>query len=190
MADQGLVAQSAFADWAPRSTTAVAFGIRDDLTIASLAAAKGQTEALSAAIRKAYGIDLPTVSARVASKDIAFIWSGHDQWIAIAERQNSRDLETELKPQLTGLAAVVDHSDGRAVVRVSGQRARDVLAKGIPIDLHSRVFKTNSVAITHASHIGVTLWQIDDTPTYDLALARSFANSFTHWLDHASAEYR
>lgn len=190
MADQALVAQSAFAGWAPRNTTAVAFGVRDDLTIASLAAAKGQTEALSAAIRTAYGIELPTTPERVASKDIAFIWSGPDQWIAIADRHNNRDLESELKPLLTGLAAVVDHSDGRAVVRVSGPRARDVLAKGIPIDLHSRVFKSNSVAITHAGHIGVTLWQIDDNPTYELALARSFADSFTHWLDHASAVYR
>ena len=189
MADPLLPAQSAIPSWAPRNSTASSATIRDGLTIASLAAFDGQTAALKATILKAYGLALPATPQRSASKDIAFIWSGPDQWTAIAERLDGRDLEFELKPLLAGVAAVVDHSDGRAVVRVSGPRARDVLAKGIPIDLHPRVFKLGSVAITHASQIGVMLWQIDDNPTYELALARSFADSFMHWLDQASGEF-
>lgn len=189
MVDQTLVARSAFAEWTTRNTTAIAFSVRDDLTIAGLAAFNGQSNALKAAVRQAYGLELPSTPQRIATNDIAFIWSGPDEWIAIAERRDGRDLEFELKPLLAGLAVVVDQSDGRAVVGVSGSRARDVLAKGVPIDLHPRVFKPGSVAITHASHIGVMLWQIDDKPTYELALARSFADSFMHWLDHASAEF-
>jgi methylglutamate dehydrogenase subunit D len=187
--DQTLVARSAFAERATRNSAAISASIRDDLTIASLAAFNGQSDALKAAILKVYGLELPATPQRIAANDIAFVWSGPDQWIAIAEQGDGRDLEAELKPLLAGLAAVVDQSDGRAVVRVSGARARDVLAKGVPIDLHARVFKPGSVAITHASHIGVTLWQIDGTPTYELALARSFADSFMHALDQASAEF-
>ncbi len=157
--------------------------------MASLAAAKGKKEQLKSAIRNGYGVDLPETPRRVEGKEIAFIWSGPDQWMAIAERGQCRDLEVELKPMLSGLASVVDQSDARAVVRISGPRARDVLAKGVPIDIHPRVFKANSVAVTHASHIGVILWQIDDAPTYEIALFRSFADSFAHWLAHSSAEF-
>jgi sarcosine oxidase subunit gamma len=109
--------------------------------------------------------------------------------MAIAERGGSRDLEIELKKLLGDIANVVDHSDGRVVVRISGPRARDVLVKGIPIDLHPRAFKANDVAITHVSHIGVILWQLDDQPTYELALFRSYADSFVHWLADSAAEF-
>ena len=87
------------------------------------------------------------------------------------------------------MSSIVDQSDARAVVRISGSRARDVLAKGVPIDLHPRAFKANNVAITHASHIGIIFWQIDDAPTYEIAMFRSFADSFAHWLIELSAEF-
>ena len=183
-----MAARSAFTEWKPLNTFELAFDVRETLTLASFAAAEGKKEALQAAIQHGYGIDLPESPRRVEGKDISFIWSGPDQWIAIAERGESRDLEVELTPALAGLASVVDQSDARAVVRISGRRARDVLAKGVPIDLHPRAFRANSVAITHASHIGVILWQIDDAPTYEIAMFRSFADSFAHWLAHASAE--
>ena len=110
-------------------------------------------------------------------------------WMAIAERGQSRDIEVELKPLLDGLSSVVDQSDARAVVRISGPRARDVLAKGVPIDLHPRAFKGNGVAITHANHVGIILWQIDDAPTYEIAMFRGFADSFAHWLLESAEEF-
>ena len=82
-----------------------------------------------------------------------------------------------------------DQSDGRALMRLSGSRVRDLLAKGCPIDLHPRAFKGGDVALTTISHIGVHLWQVDDAPTYDLALMRSMAESFWSWLDASAAEF-
>jgi methylglutamate dehydrogenase subunit D len=180
---------SAFANWKPVKSPNVSIAVRDDLTMASFAAAKGKTDALKAAILKAYGVQLPETPERVHGKDIAFIWYGPEQWLAVAERGEKRDIEQELKPLLAGLASVVDQSDGRAVVQISGPHARDVLAKGLPIDLHPRAFKANGVAITHASHIGIILWQTDAAPTYEIAMFRSFADSFTHWLFDAAAEF-
>jgi methylglutamate dehydrogenase subunit D len=189
VANQALAAQSAFTDWKPVKTVNLSIDVRDDLTIASFAASKGKAEDLKAAIRTAYGAELPTTPERIEAKGIAFIWYGPDQWLAVAERERGRDLETELKKMTVGLAAVVDQSDGRAVIHISGPRARDVLAKGLPIDLHPRAFKANGVAISHASHIGVILWQTGAEPTYEIAMFRSFADSFTHWLLDAAAEY-
>ena len=189
MVSQTLAARPAFTDWKPLKTSQLVIDVRETLTLASFAAFKGKKDQVKAAIRERYGVELSDTPQRVEGKDIAFIWAGPDQWIAIAERGQNRDIEVELKPLLDGLSSVVDQSDARAVVRISGPRARDVLAKGVPIDLHPRAFEANNVAITHASHIGIIFWQIDDVPAYDIAMFRSFADSFAHWLLESSAEF-
>lgn len=190
MTDQPLHARSAFSKMPVMKGSKLEITALDDLSIASIAVAKDQLANLQSTIGEAYGVALPLEPQRVVGKDIAFLWSGPGQWLAIAERGAGRDLEVELKPKLAGLAAVVDLSDGRQVARISGPRARDVLAKGVPIDLHPRAFKANDVAITHASHIGVILWQVDDAPSYDVAMFRSFADSFMHWLKDSAAEFQ
>lgn len=189
MANNSLAARSAFLYSKPTSSPQLRIDFREDVTIASLAAAKGQADALRDLIRTTYGADLPASNKRTVGKGIEFVWAGPELWLAIADRGADRDLERELKALVGPMAAVVDHSDGRVIVRVSGPKARDVLVKGVPIDLHPRAFSTNSVAITHASHIGVILWQTADAPVYEIAMFRSFADSFMHWLDSSATEY-
>jgi sarcosine oxidase subunit gamma len=187
--DHALEARSAFSDFTGLMSSRLMAHVREDLTLASICAANGKHAALAAAVKDAYGVELPVKAARVEGQEIAFVWNGPEQWLAAAERANGRDLERELKPVLAGLSFVVDQSDARAVIRMSGARARDVLAKGLPIDLHPRVFKPGMVAISHVSQMGVVLWQLDSAPTYELAIFRSFAQSFARWLHHAAAEY-
>ncbi len=190
MANSILAAQSAFTDLKTAKDAAITIEVLDDLTLASIASAKGKASEVKAAIQAAFGVTLPVAPERVTGNGIAFIWHGPDQWLAIANRGNAmRDLEVELKAVLAGLAAVVDQSDGRAVLRVSGPRVRDVLAKGVAIDLDPRAFKSNGVAITQASHIGIVLWQVSDAPAFEIAMFRSFADSFATWLTHSAAEY-
>ena len=87
------------------------------------------------------------------------------------------------------MASVFDLTDSRVVLEVSGPRIRDALAKLLPIDLHPAAFRPGDVAVTVASHIGVTVWQIDDAPRYRLAVARSYSGSFWRSLVAAAAEY-
>jgi len=88
-----------------------------------------------------------------------------------------------------GLASIVDQSHGRTVLRLTGPRIRDALAKGVPIDLHPRAFKAGDSAATLVSQIAVHFWQVDDRPTYEFAVARSLAASFWHWLEASAAQY-
>lgn len=158
---------------------------RDDVMLASIAPWAGKYDEVSRKLKERYGLDLPAAGLSAGNDSMRLIWGGEGLWYALGARVAGRDLEVELKSLLSGVAAIVDHSDGRAIVRVSGARTRDVLAKGIPIDLHARAFKPGQVAITHASHIGVILWQVDDKPTYDIAMFRSFSGSFVSWLKHS-----
>jgi sarcosine oxidase subunit gamma len=51
------------------------------------------------------------------------------------------------------------------------------------------VFATGSAATSVIALMGVTLWQVDDAPTYDLAVFRSLAGSFWTWLTDSAAEF-
>ena len=165
---------------------------RSHLALVSIMARKGQGESLAALVKSAYGIELPT-SPRLAGgpmpdgRSISFIWSGSDLWLAYAE--GAAGLERELAMALGKRAMIVDQSDGRCVLNLSGPRVRSTLAKGLGIDLHARVLKPGDVALTMAAHIAVQLWQLDDKPTFEIAMFRSLAGSFWSWLSASAAEF-
>lgn len=119
---------------------------------------------------------------------MAFAWAGRSQWLVLREGP-SRLFELQLRSSLADVASVTDQSDGRTIVRISGPRARDTLAKGVHIDLHPSVFRPGDTAISIVSNIGVQFWQIDPAPTYEFAMFRSFAVSFWEWLVDAAAEF-
>jgi heterotetrameric sarcosine oxidase gamma subunit len=162
---------------------------RVDVGVATVMARKGQSVALREAVRTAYGMTLPDASRHVIGPSAGFIGTGPEQWLAVSERLPNGELAADLSRRLMGLASVSDQSDGRAVIRIAGPKARDVLAKGLPIDLHRSVFTPGSAATSVISLMGVTLWQVDDTPTYDIAVFRSLAGSFWKWLTDSAAEF-
>ena len=94
-----------------------------------------------------------------------------------------------LTDALTGLATVVDQSDGKTVLRIGGPRARETLAKGCGLDLDARAFAPGDAATTSIALIDCVLWQVDEEPSYDLAVPSTLAESFWSWLTAAAAEY-
>jgi len=159
------------------------------LGLATVACRKGQASGLSAAVRKAYDVDLPASSRVAPGAAVSFIGYGPEQWLAVSEALAKEALAGELAAKLQGLASVSDQSGGRTVLRMGGNRARDVLAKGLPIDLDPRAFPLGSAATSAISHIGVQLWQADDTRSYDIAIFRSLSESFWRWLTASAAEF-
>lgn len=162
---------------------------RSGYALAGVIARKGKSVDVAAAIRSAFGIDVPTTPLIVRLGDVGLVWSGPDQWLAIGEGARAATLVADLAGALAGLAAVVEQTDGRGILKVTGPRIRDALAKGFTIDLHPRAFRKGDAAITIVSYIGVQIWQVDDAPTYEIAVPRGFAGSFWHWFEDAAAEY-
>ena len=89
--------------------------------------------------------------------------------------------------QLVGRASLADHSDGYAVFEIWGPDARSALAKGVPLDLHPGAF-TDDVAVTVIAHIGAIVWQCAPD-RFAIAVFRSYAGSFWHWLAASAAEF-
>ncbi len=157
--------------------------------LATVMARKGAGETLLHRAREHFGVDLPDTPRCVAGVDTAFAWCGPGQWLAMAEEGKDGAFADRLARAFDGVASVADQSGGRVILRASGPKVRAALAKGVPLDLHPRAFRPGDAAVTVVAHIGVHLWQVDDAPTYDLAVFRSFAAALWHWLGEAAAEF-
>jgi len=75
---------------------------------------------------------------------------------------------------------------------MTGPKLREALAKILPLDLHARSFAPGDVASTIASHVGATLWRLEDAdaaPVFEIAVFRSLAGSFWHTLTDSAAEF-
>lgn len=206
-ADLAEVGRHGAADGVPGLTVREVAG----LALATVIARRRQGPRLAGLVEAAWGIALPAGPTRAegfagsAGEGIAFVFAGPGQWLAVAERSAAERLalsagldpgraagaafETTLRGIVAGDAAVADQSDGRGVLRLSGPKVREVLAKGTAIDLHPRSFAPGDAAMTWCAHLDVTLWQRDAEPTYDIVVPRGFAATFWHWLVESAAEY-
>ena len=171
------------------TTAPVTLKERSGLKLRVIAALSRQGPAVEDMVRKVTGLELPRGPKRVVAKGLALIGTAPGQWLAVAEDESSRQMLEALAKQLVGHAAITEQSDSKAVIRISGARARDVMAKGCSLDLHSRVFKSGDAATTAVALIDCQLWQIDDAPSYDLAVPSSFAESFWSWVAASAAEF-
>jgi sarcosine oxidase subunit gamma len=160
---------------------------RTDLSFASVIAKRGKRDALVSAVETAYGVALPSGPRRVSRGSVTFAGTGPDQWIASAEGAEAQNFAARVRGRIGLFAAVADQTDARLVLRLSGPQVRAVLAKGVPLDLHPKVFKPGDVATTLVAYIGVQLDRIDDT--FQLTAPRSMAGSFWSWLSASAAEF-
>lgn len=162
---------------------------RRDLAFASVTAKRGKRFALVNAVNTAFGVALPDGPRRATRGSVTFAGTGPDQWIASADGSEAAGFANKVRARIGPFAAVSDQSDARLVLRLSGPRVCDVLAKGVPVDLHAQAFKPGDIACTVVSYINTQIDMLDDAPTYQLAAPRSMAGSFWSWLTASAAEF-
>jgi methylglutamate dehydrogenase subunit D len=162
---------------------------RHGCVLATVSVRKNQLQALERRVHEVFGLHLPDTPKCVSAGPISFLWAGTGQWLAAGEGENGTAFERRLRDALGKFASISDQSDGRVVIRAGGVRARDALAKGVPIDLHPSAFHAGDAAITTVAYIGLQIWQVDDAPTYEFIVPRSYAVSFGEWLTDAAAEF-
>lgn len=154
----------------------------EERTGCGLATVMARKGVAPAAIGAQLGVDLRDGPHCSVGDGIVLLGTGPGNWLAQAETAPA-DWAAGLRDRLGSLASVSDQSGGYVVFRLSGPGARTVLQRGAAIDFHPAAFAAGAVAATVIAHVGVVIRQVDDAPTYDVALFRSFAGSFRHWLD-------
>lgn len=148
-------------------------------------------EADGAAVEQAIGVGLPSQPNTVASgHHLDALWLGPQEWLVVGPPDVELGLYAALVEALAGASVgIVDVTEGRTVIRLSGPMARDVLSMGCPLDLHPRVFGPGRCAQSFLARSTIILHQVDEAPVYDLFVERSQSDYLWHWLETAGAPY-
>jgi sarcosine oxidase, subunit gamma len=148
--------------------------------------------ALLDGVRQATGLDLPQIPNSVSRNgEFRALWLGPNEWLLIGPAGREADLVRSLRTSLAGQhAGVTDVSEARTCILVAGVKARELLARGISLDLHPRMFGTGRCAQTGLAGANIVLEQIDDRPGFEIAVLNSFADHLWRWLERAGADYR
>ena len=141
--------------------------------------------------RRLFGVVLPTKPNTTARSDtLTALWLGPASWLLVAGAASiltdfvaSRDAMNQLG------GALFDVSASRIAWALSGSHATDVLAKGCPLDFHSRAFGVGACAQSVYGHINVLVEKRNETPTFTLMVAHSFARDVGRTLGIVAAQY-
>ncbi|USI77590.1 sarcosine oxidase subunit gamma [Sphingopyxis sp. USTB-05] len=163
---------------------AEAFASRElsDFGLAAVAARKDVT---AGAIGQRLGIELEDRSGLQHGAGTALIGTGPGQWLVFVDEADSH-WPLRLAEMLCGVASVSDQSSGYVITRLTGKVAPTVLQRGMSIDLDPAMFKPGASAASAIAYIPVHMWRVDDQ-TFDVAIPRSYAESFRHWLAAVTA---
>jgi sarcosine oxidase, subunit gamma len=150
----------------------------------------------AADVASVLGVSPPTrPNTWVSGQAGTVIWLGPDEWLVVGDLDVLETQETDLRAAVTPSGgAAVDVSGQRVTLTLRGRHVRDVLAKGCPVDLHPRVFRSGSSAQTTLGRAGVVLLSLndtaDDTAQFTVLVRQSFANYLADWLVDAAEEFR
>ena len=156
--------------------------------VVTVIAAKGKARALSAAVKKDFGLDLPGMGGSATARGMSLHGSAPEQWLAVAPGAAAGSLAAKLEKKLGTLAMISDQSHGRTVIRMEGARARDVLAKGTAVDLRTTNFKPGMCAATQIGHVGVLI-ACTGADSFELSVLRSFAEGFWQGVCELALEW-
>lgn len=147
--------------------------------------------AFTGATQKVLGLGLPTASNTVSTgAGLTAFWLGPDEWLVVGAPGREGALAKELREALAGQHfSVVDVTEARTVIAVSGRNAQDALQKGTPLDLHPKVFRAGLCAQTGLSKANVILHRLTDEPRFEIYVTISFADYLWNWLERAADEY-
>ena len=89
---------------------------------------------------------------------------------------------------LAGRCAVTPLSHSRTRIYLEGEPARDVLAKGIPLDFHESTFTPGMFAQTGLHHTPVLVHCVGEN-RFEVYAMRTFAVSVWDWFTDATLEF-
>jgi sarcosine oxidase, subunit gamma len=123
-------------------------------------------------------------------RDATVYWLGPDEWLIVCPAERRAAIGAGMQAALADVrSAITDLTGGQTVIVLRGDPARDVLAKGCPLDLHPRAFDVGRCAQSHLAKAPILIRQVDREPSFEIVIRRSFADYLWTWLEDAAREY-
>jgi len=122
------------------------------------------------------GIELPREPNRAsANNGVHALWLAPGEWLLVGEGE-----------EIDTTAASSDLSHGRTVFRIPAGPAREILAKGCPLDLREMTFRPGQCAQSVLSAVTILVHYLDDGAHMDIYVARSYGRFIHDWLKDAA----
>jgi sarcosine oxidase subunit gamma len=134
--------------------------------------------------------ELPVKSNAMSIAKHRIYWLGPDEWLIVTPKKECAGILARLHEALANLStALNDVSGGYVLLRLSGKNTREVLAKGCTLDFHPDVFPIEQCAQSGLAKATVLIGHIDDDPSYEVIVRRSFSEYLCLWLQSVGAEH-
>ncbi len=136
------------------------------------------------------GQALPSRVGRTLAGAIRAQCLGPGDWLLRSQAFSVAEIRTQLEGGLRAPGAVlVDTSDALLSLDVSGTAAREFLSKACGLDLHPRSFPVGRCARSRFAQIPVVIECLDESPRFELIVARSYFEYLRSWCEDSAAEF-
>lgn len=140
--------------------------------------------AVAEAVRRAVGTAVPAPLTALFSGRGGAVWMSPDELLLRMPRDEAPGAVAALEAALAGTHhLVLDMSDARCLLRLTGPAVAEVLAKGAPVDLAR--FAPGTARRTHLGQIAAAFWRID-ADLWEIVALRSYAHHLRAWLEAAA----
>jgi methylglutamate dehydrogenase subunit D len=153
-----------------------------------VAAFPGSTTELEKALRTTLRTDLPSrVGQAISIGTRVLMRVGPEQfWIVMRDRADlPLDLGSVVGPTI---GSVTQLSHSRSCIWIDGAGSREVLAAGLPVDLHPETFRLDFFALTGLHDTPILVHRSADR-RYELYVLRTFAQWTWEWLVDAALPF-
>lgn len=153
---------------------------------------RGGAIVLDEAVRQVLGFGLPgrpnTLTLDESGKR-SIQWLSPDEWLVIVPGGEEFTLEKRLREALGDAHyAIVNASGGQTLIELTGDKARELLMKSTPYDVHPEAFPVGKGVTTVFAKANLILRRPTEE-RWELVLRRSFADYLYRWILDAGAEY-
>lgn len=142
-------------------------------------------KAFETAFETVLGVSLPRQPrSSIAAGELSVLWLSVDQWLVQCPRAQAADLAHRVRAALEGVPSlVVEVSDARAIIRLDGEGASEVIMKGAPVDLTAPEFEPGTVRRLRFGDVAALVHMVGRHPdVVDLYVFRSYAVFTWDWL--------
>ena len=132
----------------------------------------------------AIGLALPIAPNTVTSgKDRRALWLAPDEWLVVGPDGQQGAIEQELRNGLNGaFGSVTDVSANRTILEIRGANARELLARGVYVDLDADVFVADSCVQTLLAKAQIIIDRLGNDQAIRLYIRSSFSSYVATWL--------
>ena len=144
------------------------------------------SDVFQAAVDEAVGLQVPQPLSMIANGNDRAIWMSPDELLLFCNYDEADAAVARVAEQLADTHhMVLNVSDARAVIRLSGSRVGEVLAKGAPCDCSDHGFPVGMARRTHLAGLAVAFWRLEPD-VWEIVALRSYAHHLLAWLEQVS----